>query len=96
MIGKCLWFDVKRGYGFLRTPDGKDVFVHYSKILAAPGEFRLLSEGDTVEFELFHAERGSGETKPQARNVRVVKGDEEHEDLRKKSIHLVQGRDDDA
>jgi len=71
MIGKCLWFDVKKGYGFIRS-EGVDVFVHYSKIIAEPGEFRLLNENDTVEFELFQAERADGGSKPQAKNVKVI------------------------
>lgn len=70
MIGKCLWFDVKKGYGFIRS-EGSDIFVHYSKIVAEPGEFRLLNEGDTVEFDLFNAERADGSKKPQAKNVRL-------------------------
>lgn len=69
MVGVCLWFDVKKGFGFIQC--GKlDAFVHYSKILAPAGEFRVLEEGDIVEFELFYAERGS-DMKPQARNVKL-------------------------
>jgi cold shock protein len=73
MIGKVLWFDVKKGYGFIRTDNGAmDVFVHYSKISAAPGEFRVLEEGERVEFEVFYADRGAGRSKPQAREVQSL------------------------
>jgi CspA family cold shock protein len=71
MIGKCLWFDVKKGFGFLRAQD-QDIFVHYSKILAPIGEFRLLEEGDVVEFDIFMADRGDGDQKPQAKNVKKI------------------------
>lgn len=69
MKGKVLWFDITKGYGFIHSEDGSDVFVHYSKIVAEPGEFRTLQENDEVEFELFQADRGNGLQKPQARNV---------------------------
>ncbi len=49
MIGTVKWFDVKKGFGFLLNPDGKDVFVHYSAI---EGEgFRSLKDGEKVEYE---------------------------------------------
>ena len=70
--GIVLWFDVKKGFGFIRS-EGKDVFVHYSKIEAPMGEFRTLNQGDEVEFELFDADRGGGRVKPQAKNVKVTK-----------------------
>jgi len=68
--GICLWFDAKKGYGFLRGDDiDTDVFVHYSNIVADPGEFKLLEENDLVEFETFLAER-DGRDRLQAKNVR--------------------------
>lgn len=71
MIGKCLWFDVEKGYGFVRA-DEKDYFVHYSKIEAEPGEFKVLREGDSVEFEPFLSDRGNGISKLQAKTVRKI------------------------
>ena len=74
MIGKCVWFDVKKGFGFLQAEaGGPDIFVHYSKILADPGEFRLLNENDVVEFDTFEADRG-GDISIQAKNVKLVGG----------------------
>jgi len=73
MIGKCLWFDVRKGYGFLRSLEhDKDVFAHYSKIVAPEGEFRVLEEGDEVEFDLFFSDRQDHGSKPQAKNIRKV------------------------
>jgi len=71
--GVVLWFDLKKGFGFIRRDDGKpDAFVHYSKILGDLGEYKVLAEGDKVEFETFVSERGSGTKKLQAINVRLI------------------------
>jgi len=77
MIGKVIWFDVKKGFGFIKSEDGKDVFAHYSKILAEPGEFRLLEENEQVEFDLVMSDRGDGGQKPQAVNIKRKGGGDE-------------------
>ena len=66
MIGKVKWFDSKKGYGFILTDEGREVFVHYTGIIAEG--FRALTEGQNVEFEI-----GSNEKGVQAVNVTVVK-----------------------
>ncbi len=72
--GRVLWFDVAKGFGFLKCEDVvEDVFIHYSKIVADDGEFKSLSEGEMVEFELFYAERGSSGKKPQAKEIKRIK-----------------------
>lgn len=67
-IGVVDWFDVKRGYGFIKRNDGKDLFVHFSKIVSDEGHFRLLESGDSVEFEI----QAIDGARPQAINVRIV------------------------
>jgi CspA family cold shock protein len=90
MIGKVLWFDVKKGFGFIRSED-QDIFAHYSKIIADPGEFRTLDQGDTVEFELSFVERASGSApKPQAKNIKIIEGDR-YEVLRKDTDSAIRG-----
>jgi CspA family cold shock protein len=54
--GKVKWFNPRKGYGFIATDDGRDVFVHYSSI-AAEG-FKTLDEGDSVLFDIIEGEKG--------------------------------------
>lgn len=54
--GTVKWFNDSKGYGFIEQPDGDDVFVHFSAILA--DGFRTLSEGDRVEFEVQETDNG--------------------------------------
>ena len=63
MKGTVKWFNAAKGFGFISTEDGEDVFVHYSA-LEETGEFRTLDEGQAVEFEVEEGARG-----PQAANV---------------------------
>ena len=49
-LGTVKWFNSEKGYGFIATDGGPDVFVHSSAIQMEG--FRTLSEGDRVEFEV--------------------------------------------
>lgn len=60
--GKVKWFNAEKGFGFIETEDGNDVFVHYSAIQAEG--FKTLEEGQEVSFEVVEGARG-----PQAANV---------------------------
>ncbi len=62
ITGAVKWFDEKKGYGFIAGQDGRDIFVHFSDIQT--GGFRKLTEGETVEYELLHGQKG-----PRATNV---------------------------
>ena len=56
MLGTVKWFDVKKGFGFILNPEGKDVFVHYSSI---EGDgFRSLKDGEKVDYEQIQGEKG--------------------------------------
>ncbi|HEY8847763.1 MAG TPA: cold shock domain-containing protein [Thermoanaerobaculia bacterium] len=63
--GTVKWFNDAKGYGFITTDRGEDVFVHFSAIQG--GGFRSLPEGAAVEFELTNGPKGL-----QAANVTVV------------------------
>jgi CspA family cold shock protein len=54
--GKVKWFNTRKGYGFISTDDGADIFVHYSNI-AAEG-YKTLAEGDAVTFDVVEGEKG--------------------------------------
>ncbi len=63
--GTVKWFDSKKGFGFILSPDGRDVFVHFSSI---EGEgFRSLRDGESVDYEQLEGEKGL-----LAKNVRRV------------------------
>lgn len=65
MIGKVKWFNNSKGFGFIETETGQDVFVHQSAIQSSG--FRSLNEGQTVEFDLTSGPKGQ-----QASNVHIV------------------------
>jgi CspA family cold shock protein len=54
--GKVKWFNSQKGYGFITTDEGEDVFVHYSAI--AGSGFRTLDEGQRVSFEVTQGPKG--------------------------------------
>jgi len=54
--GTVKWFDVKKGFGFILNPEGKDVFVHFSSIEG--GGFRSLKDGEPVEYEQVEGDKG--------------------------------------
>ncbi len=60
--GTVKWFDEAKGYGFISTEDGSDVFVHYSSIQG--NGYKTLAEGDSVSFDIEEGEKG-----PKALNV---------------------------
>jgi cold shock protein len=60
--GTVKWFSQEKGYGFLHQEDGPDVFVHHSSIEGTG--FKVLYEGEEVEFDIIEEPRG-----PKAQNV---------------------------
>ena len=54
--GTVKWFDNAKGYGFIISPSGEDVFVHY-RVIEGEG-YRSLSEGQQVEYVAVHGEKG--------------------------------------
>ena len=56
MKGTVKWFDSAKGYGFITTEAGSDIFVHYTGINKEG--FRGLEEGQNVEFEVSEGKKG--------------------------------------
>ena len=63
--GTVKWFNDAKGFGFITSESGQDVFVHYSAIKAEG--FRSLKEGAQVEYDLNETPKGL-----QASNVTPV------------------------
>jgi cold shock protein len=64
--GTVKWFSDEKGFGFI-TPDdqGKDLFVHHSKIVGSG--FKTLAEGAKVSYDAEEGPKG-----PAAANVQAV------------------------
>ncbi|MGQ9472723.1 MAG: cold-shock protein [Candidatus Caldatribacteriaceae bacterium] len=63
--GKVKWFSTTKGYGFIESDGGGDVFVHYTAIEGSG--FKTLEQGQAVEFEIQQGAKG-----PQAVRVRKI------------------------
>jgi len=54
--GTVKWFNAAKGYGFITSKSGEDVFVHFKAIV---GEgYKSLNEGDRVEYEVVQGPKG--------------------------------------
>lgn len=62
MTGAVKWFNAEKGYGFITTEDGNDVFAHFSQIQKEG--YRTLNEGEKVTFDVVEGAKG-----PQAENI---------------------------
>ena len=66
--GRVKWFNETKGFGFITTDEGADIFVHYSDIQG--DGFRTLGENEEVEFEIAEGPKGQ-------KAVNVVKKESE-------------------
>ncbi|HFK8706939.1 TPA: cold-shock protein [Streptococcus pyogenes] len=60
--GTVKWFNAEKGFGFISTEKGQDVFAHFSAIQT--NGFKTLEEGQKVAFDVEEGQRG-----PQAVNI---------------------------
>ena len=63
--GQVKWFSEKKGYGFVQTDGGNDLFVHYTAIQG--DGFKSLKEGQRVRFEIEETPKG-----PNAKSVQII------------------------
>jgi cold shock protein len=63
--GTVKWFNAEKGFGFIESEGGGDVFVHFSAIQEEG--FKSLDEGQRVQFNVVQGNRG-----PQAENVTKI------------------------
>ncbi|HEA70568.1 hypothetical protein LCGC14_0515380 [marine sediment metagenome] len=68
VTGTVKWFNSGKGFGFINSEDGNDIFVHFSALAGDDDEYKTLHENDEVEFDVVQGEKG-----PQANNVVVTK-----------------------
>ncbi len=54
--GTVKWFSNQKGYGFITSESGKDVFVHHSAIQG--DGYKSLDEGQQVELEVQQGPKG--------------------------------------
>ena len=54
--GEVKWFNPNKGFGFLVTPEGDEIFVHFKAV--KNGGRRSLRQGQKVRFTTRQTERG--------------------------------------
>ena len=65
MTGTVKWFNSEKGFGFITTEEGNDVFAHFSQIQKEG--FKTLEEGQKVSFDVVDGVKG-----PQAENIKEI------------------------
>ncbi|EPF75952.1 cold-shock protein [Acinetobacter rudis] len=55
--GTVKWFNETKGFGFIATDEGQDVFAHYSEIQTSG--FKVLLEGQRVQFTITAGKKGA-------------------------------------
>jgi cold shock CspA family protein len=63
--GEVKWFNPNKGYGFILSDDGQEIFVHFRAV--RNGDRRTLRQGQKVRFGIRQSERGD-----QADDVRIL------------------------
>jgi len=65
MNGTVKWFNDEKGFGFITSAEGNDVFAHFSEI--QKDGFKKLEEGEEVTFDVTQGAKG-----PQATNIKSI------------------------
>jgi len=56
--GVVKWYDNERGYGFISTNEGDDVFLHHSQVKEKTND-KDIHEGEEVSFDIIQDQKGS-------------------------------------
>jgi|APSaa5957512622_1039677.scaffolds.fasta_scaffold01429_22 cold shock protein len=72
MEGTVKWYNIRKGYGFVKGEDGEDYFLHHTAL----DKRVFLRENDQVSFEATETDKGK-----QAVNVQLLKKGSERTDL---------------
>ena len=65
--GEIKWFNVSKGFGFIRRQNGEEIFVHFRSIRGPHRGRRQLQDGQKVSFVVVDSDKG-----PQAEDVETV------------------------
>ncbi len=65
MKGKVIRFNAKKGYGFIKSEDGKECFFHYSSL--DMNGYKTIEPETEVEFDVNETDKGL-----RAENVRKI------------------------
>ena len=63
--GTVKWFNETKGFGFISSDTGEDVFAHFSEIQS--NGFKVMNEGQRVQFTIVAGKKG-----PQASSITVI------------------------
>jgi CspA family cold shock protein len=65
--GEVKWFNVSKGFGFIRRDNGEEIFVHFRSIRSKNPGRRGLRDGQRVTYVVVESDKG-----PQAEDVEEV------------------------
>ena len=65
MTGTVKWFNAEKGFGFITTENGEDLFAHFTQI--QKDGFKSLEDGEAVSFDVVEGQKG-----PQAANIQSL------------------------
>ena len=81
--GRVKWYDTEKGFGFLTSDDGGDVFVHKA---ALPSGVADLKTGQRVEFGVVESRKGQ-----QALQLKVLEAPASVAELRRRPAEELHG-----